>query len=494
MKILLTFCVAFLSLSCIAANPTFANFRTTNSVFVSKSGSDTTGAKGNSATPFLTITAAKNASSAGDTIIVYPGTYTDNDLLKNGVNYYFYAGAVIYYQQQLATGQGWGIFDDRSSGATTNLIGGDGTFIYNAGTNGNTDDFMFLGNPDCRGGLVVTNANSIVKIEGDEFQATSYDAALANNTAALFVTNCRYVSAKFKRIYDPHGITPVTMVTDFEGVPVEFDAIPATTGIVWQVGEMHVECEELNESGHQYAIWLNEGIPNTGTSFYYTGNIVTGKTYMSGASSDWRSWFNVKWFNGKTTEGVYILGSGKHYITAEKISTDITAGQGAFINIATGATDGTNNVWLTAQKLSSPRTWISTGQGAITFANVSHFEDTGAVTNGIGIDGGIFHLDGGYAKVRNGNALLFRSGTAYIKNLTLDTSSANNAGNTPVLVTGNGLFLQNCVLVAPALADSIKGTSAFNVGLYGTTMANTAKNINITTIAGGTLTVNPLVQ
>lgn len=464
-----------------------------NTVFVTKSGNDGAGVRGRFDKPFLTITAAKNASSSGDTVEVFAGTYVENALLKIGVNYYFHPGAVVRYQQDLATGTAYGIFDDRASGATTNIIAGSGKFIYHAGTNGNTDDFGFLGNPLCRGGIVITNANTTFKIEGDEAQSTSYDNTFASSTGAIYVENCRYVSAKFKRIYDPLGTNTIVMVSDFGGELIPFLIAPNTVGIYWGVGETHIDCEEVNENGHLYSIWCNEGVQNTGTDFYYNGNVVTGKTYISGISPNWRTWLNVKWLNGATAEGYYILGGGKHYLTAQKVSTDITAGGGAVINSAASATGTTNQAWLTIQKISSPRHWVANSSGAITFAKVQHFEDTGSVTNGIQIDGGVLHLEGDFAQVRNGNAILHNGGTTYVKNLTLDTDAANNAGNTPVFVTANGLYLQNCVLVAPALADSIKGSGSFNVGSYGS-VANKDKNANIALSPTSGLTVDPNVQ
>lgn len=49
-----------------------------NFVYVAKNGSDTTGTRNSLALPFLTIAAALAASSAGDTIYLAPGTYTEN--------------------------------------------------------------------------------------------------------------------------------------------------------------------------------------------------------------------------------------------------------------------------------------------------------------------------------------------------------------------------------------------------------------------------------
>src|SRR4051812_34274702 len=67
----------------------------TNTLFVAKSGNNSTAVRGQSSRPYLTITAAKNAATNGDTIAVYPGTYNENNLLKAGVNYQFMPGVTI---------------------------------------------------------------------------------------------------------------------------------------------------------------------------------------------------------------------------------------------------------------------------------------------------------------------------------------------------------------------------------------------------------------
>src|SRR4051794_29373880 len=71
---------------------------------------------------YANISAAKAAALAGDTIEVHPGTYLENNLLKNGVNYVFYPGATLVWVDPVTGGAGYGFFDDRATGATTNRI------------------------------------------------------------------------------------------------------------------------------------------------------------------------------------------------------------------------------------------------------------------------------------------------------------------------------------------------------------------------------------
>lgn len=73
--------------------------------------------------PYLTIKAAVDAASSGDTIVVWPGQYTDEyNLLKDGVNIHFLNGAVV---TQSNTNQS--LFHD-SGGASNVRITGHGVF------------------------------------------------------------------------------------------------------------------------------------------------------------------------------------------------------------------------------------------------------------------------------------------------------------------------------------------------------------------------------
>jgi len=58
-------------------------------------GNDSLAVRGRLSVPFKTLTAAKNAAQIGDTIVVLPGTYTDQNLAKTGVNWHFLCGALV---------------------------------------------------------------------------------------------------------------------------------------------------------------------------------------------------------------------------------------------------------------------------------------------------------------------------------------------------------------------------------------------------------------
>ncbi len=91
----------------------------TRSLFVSPSGNDGTAVVGDLTKPFSTILGATGSANIGDTIIVYPGTYTPaSQIIKDHVNYYFHPGAIVTGSIALMEGtfdninvRGYGTFD-----------------------------------------------------------------------------------------------------------------------------------------------------------------------------------------------------------------------------------------------------------------------------------------------------------------------------------------------------------------------------------------------
>lgn len=107
-----------------------------NTAFVAKNGVDLTGVVGRLDKPFLTITAAQTAVAAGQAIYVYPGVYTDNNLGKNGVDYFFQDGAMIV----AGTGNIW-----LGGAAVSYSVSGNGEFIATSTVNGQGRTCNFVG-------------------------------------------------------------------------------------------------------------------------------------------------------------------------------------------------------------------------------------------------------------------------------------------------------------------------------------------------------------
>jgi len=145
-------------------------------------GVDALATRGRMTIPFRTLAAAKNAAKGGDTIVVLPETYNENNVAKNGVNWHFFPGAIVDYN-----GTGTGLFDT-TSGACTFSVTGNGVFkTSNGGATVpvfnlfNTSDNVVLefesidsrgygirskGTLRARGTELKSNGNTAVLIEG----------------------------------------------------------------------------------------------------------------------------------------------------------------------------------------------------------------------------------------------------------------------------------------------------------------------------------------
>jgi len=106
-----------------------------NMLFVATTGNDFTGTKGDIHKPYRNLYAAKSASTSGDTVYVFPGTWTyDNtdaagnpyngnmdtlvNLWKDGVSYYFSPNSKIIFYNQTVTGENMNLFISPNTATT----------------------------------------------------------------------------------------------------------------------------------------------------------------------------------------------------------------------------------------------------------------------------------------------------------------------------------------------------------------------------------------
>jgi hypothetical protein len=111
-----------------------------NILFVTTTGDDSTGTKGDIHKPFRNLYAAKSASTSGDTVYVFPGTWTyDNrnsagnpyngqvdelvNLWKDGVSYYFSPNSKVIFYNTTVTGEVIYLFSPTSVNTTCNVMG-----------------------------------------------------------------------------------------------------------------------------------------------------------------------------------------------------------------------------------------------------------------------------------------------------------------------------------------------------------------------------------
>lgn len=93
------------------------------------------------------LLAAKSASVSGDLIWVGPGSYTiSTNLLKNGVNWHFAAGATVT-RSDTGDGSIWDDWTTGANGACTSVISGAGTFIRTGSVEDEANNVVLLTNP-----------------------------------------------------------------------------------------------------------------------------------------------------------------------------------------------------------------------------------------------------------------------------------------------------------------------------------------------------------
>lgn len=140
-----------------------------NILYVSKNGDDSNGLKGYINKPFLTLKAARDASSLGDTIHVFPQTITfdnsdsvgnpyngvwqnDVNLWKNGVTYYFEAGTYINCINQNGS-ENMSLFNSKTTtGESCKVLGYLEFTSTSLGSDSVDGQFLYLNNLDIIGG------------------------------------------------------------------------------------------------------------------------------------------------------------------------------------------------------------------------------------------------------------------------------------------------------------------------------------------------------
>ena len=121
----------------------------TQSLFVSPSGDNSTAVVGDMSKPFATILGATGSANPGDTIIVYPGKYIENNnLYKDGVNYHFIDGAIVESTSPVEPmwGGGGGAANSIEYFSSPVSITGHGEFINTSNT-ARTGTIFYLGAP-----------------------------------------------------------------------------------------------------------------------------------------------------------------------------------------------------------------------------------------------------------------------------------------------------------------------------------------------------------
>lgn len=142
-----------------------------NTLYVSKNGNDGTGTRNKITAPYLTIGAAKAAASSGDTIIVFPGAYTEAGItLTSGISYEFLGVGSL----------------TASSGASV-FIGAAGTASVNA------PGWTFNGTGNRN--IFATSAASTVKIVAKNILGIGVPAIYVNHTSSVTHIKADYITS-----------------------------------------------------------------------------------------------------------------------------------------------------------------------------------------------------------------------------------------------------------------------------------------------------------
>ncbi len=438
-------------------------------------GNDSSAARGTTR-PFLDIVTAKNAAVSGDLIIVRPGTYSASEqLLKDGVDWEFEAGAII----NMDTALDIYIFDDSAAGANGavhSTIGGHGIF----------------GGAGYELSIKITNTNSFVFI---------------------FMGDVRVAGL---------GLNPPSVFQDGGLLKIVADGNVGLT--TWTNGEMHLDVEDLQGFNAVAASSAN-------TQHVFLTCKTIGAMNIDGGSSASRFWVRC----ADTSNAAIIFDNARVYLTAQKsgygIQCKMTGSVAQYwidVEKMTGAaldypnrggplqlyggfsvvrigdidrsyvgigglesikcTDGTHRVVVDSLLGNATGTDMITVSGGTLDLTVKQFRDNGGTANLLNVSGGTCVVDGlNYIPTTSGG-IVVSAGTLRLKDSRLNTSAITTIDT--LTVSGGTTILTNVTLVSHSSQNSIYAGSAQNVGIYGHCMANTDISSNITLTPLGEFTVD----
>ncbi len=369
-------------------------------------GNDATAARGSFTKSYLTPEAAQTAASSGDTVHVYPGSYTISAYLgKNGVNWNLEPGVTL--TATCDSGANRQVFSDNNT-AMTFVVAGAGNLICDGSA---TPGGSFNAT------VMVQNSSSDIRIQ-------------ANRIAYLPPSDDTPGAA----IYQAGGRLSVS--ADL----IDVDPGSLAYGIWWVNGSGFIRTNKLLAG---YAAVYAAVITSPTGDWTVVADIIQSLSYQCvwnvSTQAEAKLWVTVNGLMDALLQGILVTG-GKSYITAQKIAgmvLDTTATSGVV------ECDG-GSLWLNVQKITGTQVsgiYVSAGTANI---DVMQIENLSAQTHGLTHAGGVTRLH-----------------NAYI-------ATANSANNFPVQVSSTGLTLTGCTLVAPATCSfTINSSGSQNVALAG---------------------------
>ena len=462
----------------------------------SVNGDDKAGAAGDMTKPFSSITGAagaNNAASVGDLIHVRPGIYQENDIIKDGVEYYFDKGAIIHPLESLQISDDKAIID--IDGYTNKaVILGYGEFISDNGT--------YTGTNVCA-----------IYVNTDEAHIEFYLAYMRDSTASggprgtvriqqtgTDDTKEVFIKGIIKKDNSQGGVPQIAMLVGAGNTRFEGKIIQNGTGTAGKGLYINNDSADFRGTGEIYCDGDTVGsyafqTESRGRTLWY-GNIVAGNQATCYAYKTGSNYTGDSAIFGKF-EGAIILSLGGHegrgsYISGIQLCTASPNG------FAITCDDGCYNV--VDLVIASYTDVFSISEGAILFQGVAtiHSDNQPFLTQ----TGGKFMFEGMMKNIGRrltnstitggecviesdfvhwgsnypSNEYLFylNGGTLRIESCRLENNQTTNGSGVIEYVSGN-LILNGAVLVSTAVdatTFSIKVTSALNYIGYNDSYAN----------------------
>jgi hypothetical protein len=399
-------------------------------LFVATTGSDTTGTIGNIAKPYLTLEAAKTASTNGDLIYVYPGTYTvtttaTEGLAKDGIGYYFSPETIvnkatsgpIFYANGFLYGfnvYGYGNFNKTTT--TGSIFASNNILVY-----GSVTAFgSLVGGTGYTTGSKVTTGGT-----GTGLIVNVTSVGGGGNITALTISNAGSTYKVGDVVTISGGITPATITVTAIATQSNTDA------------DISFEANDLFMSSADFALSFN----TTARANLKFNNLLSTSTSIYLGSSN----VTINMYSIVSTAGYVISGSGGNPVVASSNllingylihSTSTAAGiSTVLMGNANNFTFNVNNILTNS---ATGYSLSSNAIGNIVSLNVNNISSING-TSGFGD----IYLNGtcgtisGALNLFGGQVVLINGVTGGVINTTYSGTRANGAGVTISISGGN---------------------------------------------------------
>jgi len=452
---------------------------TGNTIWVDAvNGDDATAVVGRQDLPFLTLTDAKDAASAGYTIRVRPGAYVVSESISvNGVNWHFETGASVL----MTTDANGSIFDDGGS-AMSFTVTGSGVFT-----------------------------------RGETSQPEAYANVIhMSDPGSEFTVYCDQIMNTANEESGDIGLPGTSAIYHGDGTLSVFSRIIEAQGYAyyWRKGPAWITADSItsngNAAGDGDAIYCAPPDGNADDVFIRAQLIkaVNGSAVYSSITFSSAPLFRLWVIAESIAGGGYGIqhSSGKMYVTAQKISVSV---DGA--TIISGGNIGTE-LYVTSQKIGISDTLTDLVAGVtILFSSAAKVRlnameyDLSPISSSASIlplfsvnsdfeintvvNGGTVRLPSSLDVPIISNSISSGGGTRRFVNMVMDNSAVGASASAPIVLTDDLTVLNGCTIVTAA-SSSIAAAAAQDVVSYGS-YANNAVDSNVT--VDGLLTVGAYV-